>query len=59
MFGFILLGSFFITTDLYAVIWVKFKDLEEIKQDTVLQLLHKSLENKSIKVDSEEPLLLC
>ena len=55
MFGFILLGSFFITADLYAVIWVKFKDLEETKQDTVLELLHESLENKSIKVDSKEP----
>ena len=58
MFGFILLGYFFITTNLYAVIWVKFKDLKEIKQDMVLELLHESLENKSIKVDSEEPLLL-
>ena len=54
MFGFILLGSFCMIIGLYAIIWAKAVDLEleEIKQDIVV-------ENKSIKVDSEEPLLLC
>ena len=43
MFGFILLGSFFMIIGLYAVSWAKDKDLGEIKQDAVVQLLHESL----------------
>ena len=42
MFGFILLGSFFMIIGLYAMSWAKVKDLGEIKQDTVVQLLHES-----------------
>ena len=42
MFGFILLGSFFMIIGLYAANWAKVKDLGEIKPDTVVQLLQES-----------------
>ena len=42
MFDFILLGSLFMIIGLYAVNWAKVKDLGEIKQDIVVQLLHES-----------------
>jgi hypothetical protein len=40
-----------------ANLWTKAEDLEEIKGEAVPKLLHESLENKSSKVDLEEPLL--